>query len=114
MSFLKMKKTTPSHRLKKRRVNLGTVFLLVLLIVVMSAALLITMDPHALDPVNEFLYGPNLTYQPDPAVIMQWTKTVTFNTAIDQSIRDRYLPIPTLTPPASEVGKVNPFVAVSP
>ncbi|MEI6509618.1 MAG: hypothetical protein WCO14_01580 [bacterium] len=114
MSPLKTKKATPSHRLKKSKFNPGTVFLLVLLIVVASASLLIYMDPHALDPVNEFLYGPNLTFQPDPAVITRWTKTVTFNTAIDQSIRDRYLPIPTLTPPASEVGKVNPFVAVSP
>jgi hypothetical protein len=114
VSLLKAKKATPSHRLKKRRFNPGTVFLLVLLIIVISVAALITLDPHALDPVNEFLYGPNLTFQPDPAVITRWTKTVTFNTAIDQSIRDRYLPIPTLTPPASEVGKVNPFVAVSP
>ena len=43
MSLFKAKKATPSHRLKKSKFNPGTVFLLVLLVVVVSASPIVLM-----------------------------------------------------------------------
>jgi hypothetical protein len=109
------KKATPStHHGKKRHVSLGTILLLVLLVVVGVVSLMIYADPHMLDPVNEAIYGQVLLPQADPAVISRWTRTPSFNTDIDASIRNRYQVTFTLSIPVSELGKANPFIGVTP
>lgn len=109
-----MKKPTRLTKKGKARIRPFTIVLAFFFLLVLILAYFIVTDPHFLDPINEAILGQRPIVTPSREEISRWTRTPTFDQTIDQSIRQRFLPIPPLELPISETGKTNPFIAVTP
>jgi|GEM_PF-1338452 len=99
---------------KGPKLRFSTIILILAFVVVGIFALVVYSDPHLLDPINEAILGQSPVVEPSQEEIAHWTRAPTFNAEIDNSIKMRFVPVPPLEVPVSEMGKTNPFVAVSP
>ncbi|MCR4427846.1 MAG: hypothetical protein NUV68_00665 [Caldiserica bacterium] len=107
MSPVKVKKL-------RAKVKVSTILLILAFLIVGVFALVVYSDPHILDPVNEVLWGQRPLVEPSKEEILRWTTAPSFNAEIDNSIKMRFIPVPPLEVPITEMGKANPFVPVSP
>jgi hypothetical protein len=98
----------------RKKLRISTILLIVAFLLVGVFALLVYSDPHLLDPINEAIWGQRPVVEPSREEILRWTRVPTFNAEIDNSIKMRFVPVPPLEVPITEMGKANPFVAVSP
>jgi hypothetical protein len=98
----------------KSKLRISTVVLILVFILVVVLALMVYLDPTILDPISQAIFGQRPTVSPDQKEVARWTQMVTFSSTIDETIRARTMPIPPTEIPPSELGKANPFVAVSP
>jgi len=109
-------KTTVRKKRKSSKIKIrtSTVFLILAFLLVAVMGMMVYMEPTILDPISQAMFGQRPTVSPDQAEVARWTQMITFSPTIDETIRARTMPIPPTEIPPSELGKANPFVAVSP
>jgi flagellar basal body-associated protein FliL len=109
-------KTTVRKKRKSSKIKIrtSTVVLILVFLLVVVLALMVYSDPTILDPISQAMFGQRPTVSPDQTEVARWTQMITFSSTIDETIRARTMPIPPTEIPPSELGKANPFVAVSP
>jgi len=101
-------------RKARRKLRISTLLLILAFLVVGIFALIVYSDPHLMDPINEVIWGLRPAVEPSREDILRWTRVPTFNAEINDSIKMRFVPVPPLEVPITEMGKANPFIAVSP
>lgn len=105
---------SPDKPRKKARLRASTIILLIIFFVVLAFGLTVYSNPGLLDPLNEMIWGQRPIVEPAHDEIVHLTTPPTFSPTIDQAVRLRFFPTLSLEAPITEMGKANPFAAVSP